>query len=68
MHLNQHQNVNLFQVVFPISFESKFYKDILRKEIECKLAYLNNMFVGAITYKIQEKGTTGQSKSSQYML
>nr|CAG4650514.1 EOG090X0ED2 [Sida crystallina] len=49
---NLQQLKKLNQVVFPVSYNDKFYKDILEAGELAKLAYYNDIVVGAVCCRI----------------
>jgi len=49
---NLRQLTRLNQVVFPVSYNDKFYKDILEAGELAKLAYYNDIVVGAVCCRI----------------
>ncbi|VDP92486.1 unnamed protein product [Echinostoma caproni] len=40
------------QVVLPVSYAEKFYTDLLKNSHMCRLAYFNDIVVGAVSYRI----------------
>ncbi|KER33372.1 acetyltransferase, GNAT family [Opisthorchis viverrini] len=40
------------QVVFPVSYTEKFYTDVLKNSHMCRLAYFNDIVVGAVSYRV----------------
>ncbi|XP_013413617.1 N-alpha-acetyltransferase 50-like [Lingula anatina] len=51
-HHNIKQLKKLNQVVFPVSYNDKFYKDVLEVGELAKLAYFNDIVVGAVCCRI----------------
>ena len=54
------------QVVFPIVFDDKFYKDVLESGEYAKLAYYNDVVVGAVCCRVDvtnpEEGQIAKKK------
>ncbi len=44
--------VYFFQVVFPVVYHDKFYKDVLEAGELAKLAYYNDIVVGAVCCRV----------------
>ena len=44
--------VYCFQVVFPVVYHDKFYKDVLEAGELAKLAYYNDIVVGAVCCRV----------------
>ncbi|TPP60759.1 N-acetyltransferase NAT13 [Fasciola gigantica] len=40
------------QVVLPVSYAEKFYTDLLKNSHMCRLAYFNDIVVGAVSYRV----------------
>jgi len=51
---NIKQLKRLNQVVFPVSYNDKFYKDVLEVGDMAKLAFYNDIVVGAVCCRVQE--------------
>ncbi|KAA0190552.1 N-acetyltransferase NAT13 [Fasciolopsis buskii] len=45
------------QVVLPVSYAEKFYSDLLKNSHMCRLAYFNDIVVGAVSYRIDNIAT-----------
>ncbi|VDQ08931.1 unnamed protein product [Trichobilharzia regenti] len=41
------------QNVFPVTYTEKFYSDVLKNSKMCRLAYFNDIVVGAVSYRIE---------------
>ncbi|CAH8475708.1 unnamed protein product [Schistosoma margrebowiei] len=41
------------QTVFPVTYTEKFYSDVLKNSKMCRLAYFNDIVVGAVSYRIE---------------
>ncbi|CAH8440233.1 unnamed protein product [Heterobilharzia americana] len=41
------------QTVFPVTYTEKFYSDVLKNSNMCRLAYFNDIVVGAVSYRIE---------------
>ncbi|CAL8071931.1 unnamed protein product [Calicophoron daubneyi] len=52
------------QVVFPISYTEKFYTDMLKNNNMCRLAYFNDIVVGAVSYRIEKVGAGGPDSTT----
>lgn len=57
---NLKQLKRLNQVVFPVTYNDKFYKDVLEVEDLAKLAYFNDIVVGAVCCR--EDKSNGQRR------
>ncbi|XP_054927012.1 probable N-acetyltransferase san isoform X2 [Dermacentor andersoni] len=55
-NINQLKRLN--QVVFPVSYNDKFYKDVLEAGELAKLAYYNDIVVGAVCCRIDTSENT----------
>ncbi|KAF7257611.1 hypothetical protein EG68_08275 [Paragonimus skrjabini miyazakii] len=53
------------QVVFPVSYAEKFYSDVLKNSNMCRLAYFNDIVVGAVSYRIDHVPVRNESSDSQ---
>ena len=47
----------LNQVVFPVTYNEKFYKDVLDVGDLAKLAYFNDIVAGAVCCRVDLQGT-----------
>jgi hypothetical protein len=61
---NLKQLKKLNQIVFPVSYNDKFYKDILDVGQLAKLAYFNDIVVGAVCCRID----TTENKRRLYIM
>jgi len=59
---NIKQLKRLNQVVFPVSYNDKFYKDVLEVGDLAKLAFYNDIVVGAVCCRIQETAAAAGSE------
>ncbi len=62
---NIKQLKRLNQVVFPVSYNDKFYKDVLEVGDLAKLAFYNDIVVGAVCCRIQETNEKGSKPSKR---
>jgi len=62
-HVTPH-NIKLLRkvnsVVFPVSYHDKFYKDVLEAGELAKLAYYNDIVVGAVCCRVDNSGPGGR--------
>ncbi|CAH8573780.1 unnamed protein product [Dicrocoelium dendriticum] len=49
------------QVVFPVSYTEKFYTDLLKNSHMCRLAYFNDIVVGAVSYRIDKVSSKSEA-------
>ena len=66
------QNLKLLkkvnQVVFPVVYHDKFYKDVLEAGELAKLAYYNDIVVGAVCCRVDVSEENGVSKRRLYIM
>lgn len=57
----------LNSVLFPVAYSDRYYKEVLAPEVEeyCKLAYYNDIPVGAITCRIEKNPSSASTSSSE---
>lgn len=63
---NLKQLKKLNSVVFPVFYNDKFYRNVLQEGEFCKLAYFNDVVVGAVCCRL-EKNPTGSGKQVYIM-
>ncbi|VDD79181.1 unnamed protein product [Mesocestoides corti] len=68
--LTQH-NINQLRIinrtVFPVNYTDKFYTDLLKQPQLCRLAYFNDIVVGAVCYRIEKVAGSDNLKKCYIM-
>merc|ERR1712203_1087994 len=52
------------QVVFPVVYHDNFYKDVLEAGELAKLAFFNDIVVGAVCCRVETAGSSGEASDA----